>query len=67
MLRIGIDLGGTKTEIIALDTQGNIVYRKRCPSGQDYSSCLTTLAALVSDLVAEFAGELGSKFVSGND
>ncbi|QDF67588.1 ROK family protein [Shewanella sp. SNU WT4] len=28
---------------------------------------VNTYAALVSDLVAEFAGELGSKFVSGND
>jgi len=34
-LRIGIDLGGTKIEIIALDKQGKTLVRKRIatPSG----------------------------------
>ncbi|MHC1724867.1 MAG: hypothetical protein AB9866_02395 [Syntrophobacteraceae bacterium] len=28
-MRLGIDLGGTKTEIIALDEDGTEIYRKR--------------------------------------
>ena len=28
-MRLGIDLGGTKTEIIALDESGIEIYRKR--------------------------------------
>ena len=49
-LRIGVDLGGTKTEVIALD--GNTeVYRKRLatPAG-DYQATLQTIVDLVSTL-----------------
>ena len=33
--KIGIDLGGTKTEIIVLDESLNILQRKRVPTPQD--------------------------------
>ena len=47
-LRIGVDLGGTKIEIAALDAVGEVVARKRVdtPAG-DYS---TTLKAIVSTI-----------------
>jgi predicted NBD/HSP70 family sugar kinase len=54
--RIGIDLGGTKTEIAALDVQGRELLRRRAatPSG-DYEATLQ----LIADLVADAELELG--------
>jgi fructokinase len=48
MLRIGIDLGGTKTEIIALDAAGGTLLRRRVatPKG-DYDGTVATIAGLV--------------------
>ena len=50
-MRIGIDLGGTKIEGIALDGRGQVVCRKRVPtpSGQ-YRATLDAVAALVKDI-----------------
>ena len=58
MLRLGIDLGGTKTEIIALNESGRELLRKRVmtPRG-DYD---TTLSSIVS-LVAQAEQELGER------
>ena len=43
MSRIGIDLGGTKTEAIALDAAGGEVFRKRVPTPRgDYAATLAT-------------------------
>lgn len=49
-MRIGIDLGGTKIEGIALAPGGNIVARRRVPTPRDYSGTLDTLTALVRDI-----------------
>ena len=47
-LRIGVDLGGTKIEVLALDDAGREVYRKRVPTPQgDYEATLRTVVALV--------------------
>jgi fructokinase len=41
-------LGGTKTEIIALDERGVELYRKRVPTNSNnYNSIVTTIAGLV--------------------
>ena len=50
MSRIGIDLGGTKIEALALDAAGREVFRKRVqtPRG-DYDATLKTIAALVAE------------------
>ena len=52
-MRLGIDLGGTKTEIIALVVPGRERFRSRVPSPQgDYSATLQTLVGLVGDAEA---------------
>ncbi len=59
-MRIGIDLGGTKIEVIALDDDGETLFRKRVstPKG-DYPATLNAIVGLVND--AETAtGQTGS-------
>ncbi|HYL87227.1 MAG TPA: ROK family protein [Burkholderiales bacterium] len=50
-MRIGIDLGGTKIEALALDATGREVFRKRVvtPRG-DYAATLGAVAALVKEI-----------------
>jgi fructokinase len=52
MLRIGIDLGGTKTEGIVMDADGNILQRERRPTPQadGYHAILINIHALILDL-----------------
>ncbi len=53
MNRIGIDLGGTKIEIIALDGSGAECYRRRIPTPrEDYDGTLSALATLVAETEA---------------
>ena len=48
-LRIGIDLGGTKIEAVALDQDGAEHFRKRVPSPRgDYAGTLEAIAGLVA-------------------
>ena len=50
-LRIGVDLGGTKIEAIALGSDGGEVLRRRVATPQgDYSATLRAVAALVAAL-----------------
>lgn len=49
-IRVGIDLGGTKIELLALDASGKEVFRKRVPTPQgDYAATLGVVAQLVLD------------------
>ena len=59
-MRIGIDLGGTKIEVIALSNDGQELFRKRVDTPRhDYQKTLQAIADLVAD--AELAtGERGS-------
>ncbi len=51
MIRIGIDLGGTKIEGIALDENGREILRKRVTTpGGDYPATLAAVAALVEEI-----------------
>ena len=52
MYRIGIDLGGTKTEGVLVDQEFQVIERKRVSTNQDdgYESILNTIKNLVSDL-----------------
>jgi fructokinase len=52
--RFGIDLGGTKTEIVGLDDAGREVLRRRVPTPQDdYQGTLNMIATLVHDAETE--------------
>ncbi len=57
-LRIGIDLGGTKTEGIVMDARGAILTRERRPTPQreGYDAILNTIRDLVLDLEREALG-----------
>ncbi|MBL4740417.1 MAG: ROK family protein [Sneathiella sp.] len=59
-MRIGVDLGGTKTEIIALSDKGEEMYRKRnsTPRG-DYQNICKNIAFLVNEAETSI-GEQGS-------
>jgi fructokinase len=60
MMRLGIDLGGTKIEIIALDNSGNELLRRRVPTPVgNYPATLQVIAKLVLDAEAEL-GQRGS-------
>ena len=52
MYKIGIDLGGTKTEGVLVDEEFQVIERKRVPTNQHngYESILETIQNLVSDL-----------------
>jgi fructokinase len=51
LLRIGVDVGGTKIEAIALSEDGAIVARRRVAAPRhDYARTLDAIAALVEDL-----------------
>ncbi len=59
-LRLGIDLGGTKIELIALDADGEVLLRHRLATPQgDYTAPLAALTKLVRDAEAEL-GQCGS-------
>lgn len=55
MTRIGIDLGGTKIEGIALDDGGQIVARRRIPTPRDYDGTIAAITGLV-DAIGSTAG-----------
>lgn len=60
-MRIGIDLGGTKTEIICLDkTNGKELYRQRIPTPRgSYKDTLNSIVDLV-DLAEKTIGKKGT-------
>lgn len=54
MMRLGVDLGGTKIEIVALGDDGAELLRRRVASPQgDYAATLAVIAALVNQAEAE--------------
>jgi fructokinase len=53
-MRIGVDLGGTKIEVIALGEDGTTLLRRRVPSPRgDYRATLEAIAGLVEGLEEE--------------
>ncbi len=56
-MRIGIDLGGTKIEGIALGDAGRVLVRRRVPTPRDdYDRTLAAVAALVRQIEEEVGG-----------
>jgi fructokinase len=59
-MHLGIDLGGTKTEIVALDGHGEELHRRRRPTPRgDYAGTVEVIAALV-DEAEDAVGPAGS-------
>ncbi len=59
-MRIGIDLGGTKIELVALDGSGRVLLRRRRPTPQgDYEATVKAVAELVGAAEREL-GQPGS-------
>lgn len=55
-MRIGVDLGGTKTELIALGDDGAVLLRRRAPTpAGDYAATV----ALIAGMVTQAERELG--------
>lgn len=53
-MRFGIDLGGTKIELAAIEDSGAIRWRRRVPTPRgDYEATLRAMAALVAEAEAE--------------
>ena len=49
MIRIGVDFGGTKIEVAALDAAGRFVARVRTATPNDYDQSLVAVAGLVAE------------------
>ncbi len=59
-MRLGVDLGGTKIEIVGLAADGRELVRRRIATPQgDYRATLTAIAGLVAEAEAEL-GQTGS-------
>ena len=52
-MRIGIDLGGTKIEVVALDGGGRVLLRRRIATPRDYPGVIRAIAGLVEGAEAE--------------
>jgi fructokinase len=49
-MRVGIDLGGTKIEVVALDARGQVAFRSRRPTPQgDYPGTIAAILGLVRE------------------
>ena len=58
---IGIDLGGTKTEVVLLDSNGQIMWRQRRPTNRSkgYDAILSIVAQLINDAAAQLPSGTG--------
>jgi fructokinase len=52
-MQIGVDLGGTKTEAIALAADTVVAARRRIPTPRDYDATLEAITRLVAELESE--------------
>ncbi len=59
--RLGVDLGGTKIEVAALDAAGQIVLRRRIDTPQGYNAIIEAIA----ELVRQAEGELDAPCTVG--
>ncbi|MCG3155082.1 MAG: Fructokinase [bacterium] len=59
MVSIGIDVGGTKIEILAIDEMGMARFNLRVPTPDSYQSTLSVIRDLVNN-TEQYLGEFGS-------
>ena len=48
LIQVGVDFGGTKIEVAALDASGDFVARMRAPNPGNYDEAIRTVCALVA-------------------
>ena len=53
-MKIGIDLGGTKTESILIDDKGNEIFRKRIQTEKNYEGTIKGITSLVKEIEQKF-------------
>lgn len=54
-MRLGIDLGGTKIEVVALNDRGDVLTRQRLPTpAHSYDAILDAIAGLLADVEGQF-------------
>ena len=53
-MKIGIDLGGTKTEAILIDNNGNQVFKKRIKTEKSYLGTLNGIVTLIKEIEDKF-------------
>lgn len=60
-MRLGVDLGGTKVEIVALGDDGGVLLRQRCATPTGYEATIAAIAGLVEGAEAQLGarGSLG--------
>ncbi|MCL2919615.1 fructokinase [Shewanella litorisediminis] len=61
MMRMGVDLGGTKIELVALGEDGSELFRKRIATPKEYQGTLNAVVTLVNEAEATLGtqGSLG--------
>ncbi len=65
-IRLGIDLGGTKIELIALDREGTVRHSQRIPTPSgDYEGTVAAITGLVAEAESTLAKRSGEKFSVG--
>ncbi|MGI9274440.1 MAG: ROK family protein [Endozoicomonas sp.] len=52
-MRIGLDIGGTKTEIVVLCEQSEVIFRKRKPTPDNYQGWLENVRDLIQEAIQE--------------
>ena len=60
-MRIGVDVGGTKTEAAAIDSTGKIHFRRRIATPDEYSDAI----AAIADLIRSVESDSGRKCTIG--
>ena len=53
-MKIGIDLGGTKTEAILIDNSGKEIFRKRINTNKNYSGTIDGIKSLINEIENQF-------------
>jgi fructokinase len=52
-MRIGVDVGGTKTEAAAIDTAGRVHFRQRIATPADYTKAIEAIAGLIRKIESQ--------------
>ena len=72
-MKIGIDLGGTKTEVILIDNNGKESFRIRIKTEKNYQGTLDGIKSLIEEIenkfqtVKEVGYELFNRFKKDKD